>query len=174
MLQNVLLYSQIGFKLIASSCNLSNIILKVKTITTNIYTTSLRVLSFVLGGLSKVFKLVAIGVRVLGIAMMSNPIGLILGGIAIVAGLVIANWDKVKSWFMGFIEWLRPVWEPIYNVIKSVFDKCSGVFITFKDTIMGIISPLIEILNSAWQSTTDFFYSIFGECLIGLMINFHG
>ncbi|HEG2721496.1 TPA: phage tail tape measure protein [Campylobacter jejuni] len=162
LLQNVLLYSQIGFKLIASSCNLANIILKAKTITTNIYTTSLNVLSFVLGGLSKVFKLVAIGVRALGIAMMSNPIGLILGGIAIVAGLVIANWDKVKSWFMGFIEWLRPVWEPIYNVIKSVFDKCSGVFITFKDTIMSIISPLIEILNSAWQSTTDFFYSIFG------------
>lgn len=162
LFQNVLLYSQIGFKLIASSCNLANIVLKAKTITTNIYTTSLNVLSFVLGGLSKVFKLVAIGVRALGIAMMSNPIGLILGGIAIVAGLVIANWDKVKSWFMGFIEWLRPVWEPIYNVIKSVFDKCSGVFITFKDTIMGIISPLIEILNSAWQSTTDFFYSIFG------------
>ncbi|HFP7691586.1 TPA: phage tail tape measure protein [Campylobacter jejuni] len=162
LLKNALIKTKIHLLAFRNSCVLSNIILKAKTITTNIYTTSLNVLSFVLGGLSKVFKLVAIGVRALGIAMMSNPIGLILGGIAIVAGLVIANWDKVKSWFMGFIEWLRPVWEPIYNVIKSVFDKCSGVFITFKDTIMGIISPLIEILNSTWQSTTDFFYSIFG------------
>ncbi|MFY0745410.1 phage tail tape measure protein [Campylobacter sp. LH-2024] len=162
LLKNALIKTKIHLLAFRNSCVLSNIILKAKTITTNIYTTSLRVLSFVLGGLSKVFKLVATGVRALDIAMMSNPIGLILGGIAIVAGLVIANWDKVKSWFMGFIECLRPVWEPIYNVIKSVFDKCSGVFITFKDTIMGIISPLIDILNSAWQSTTDFFYSIFG------------
>ncbi|HEH5417420.1 TPA: hypothetical protein SHC96_001802, partial [Campylobacter coli] len=74
----------------------------------NIYTASLKVLSFVLIGLNKVFKLVAIGIRVLSVAMMSNPIGLILGGIAIVAGLIIANWDRVKSWFMSFIEWLRP------------------------------------------------------------------
>ncbi|MGJ9197209.1 hypothetical protein ACI2E8_09140, partial [Campylobacter coli] len=73
----------------------SNITLKAKTVTTTIYTTSLKALSFVLGGLNKVFK-----------AVVSNPIGLILGGIAIVAGLIIANWDKVKSWFMSFIEWL--------------------------------------------------------------------
>ncbi|MDV6118090.1 phage tail tape measure protein [Campylobacter jejuni] len=104
LLQNILLYSQIAFKLVASSCNLANIALKAKTVTTAIYTTSLKVLSFVLGGLNKVFKLVAIGIRVLSVAMMSNPIGLILGGIAIVAGLIIANWDKVKSWFKSFIE----------------------------------------------------------------------
>ncbi|BEK45947.1 hypothetical protein B11531_07350 [Campylobacter jejuni] len=80
LLQNILLYSQIAFKLVASSCNLANIALKAKTVTTAIYTTSLKVLSFVLGGLNKVFKLVAIGIRVLSVAMMSNPIGLILGG----------------------------------------------------------------------------------------------
>ncbi|EAJ7739054.1 phage tail tape measure protein, partial [Campylobacter jejuni] len=163
LLQNILLYSQIAFKLVASSCNLANIALKAKTVTTAIYTTSLKVLSFVLGGLNKVFKLVAIGIRVLSVAMMSNPIGLILGGIAIVAGLIIANWDKVKSWFKSFIEWLKPVWEPIYNVIKAVFDKCALVFTSFKDIIMSVASPLAEFLNSIWQGVGDFFYSIFGS-----------
>ncbi len=147
----------------ANSCNLANIALKVKTVTTTIYTTSLKALSFVLGGLNKVFKAVAIGIRVLSMAMMSNPIGLILGGIAIVAGLIIANWDKVKSWFKSFIEWLRPVWEPIYNVIKAVFDKCALVFTSFKDIIMSVASPLAEFLNSIWQGVGDFFYSIFGS-----------
>lgn len=163
LLQNILLYSQIAFKLVASSWNLANIALKAKTVTTAIYTTSLKVLSFVLGGLNKVFKLVAIGIRVLSVAMMSNPIGLILGGIAIVAGLIIANWDKVKSWFKSFIEWLKPVWEPIYNVIKAVFDKCALVFTSFKDIIMSVASPLAEFLNSIWQGVGDFFYSIFGS-----------
>ncbi|HHS6952871.1 TPA: phage tail tape measure protein [Campylobacter jejuni] len=163
LLKSALIKTRIHLLAFRNSCILSNITLKAKTVTTTIYTTSLKALSFVLGGLNKVFKAVAIGIRVLSVAMMSNPIGLILGGIAIVAGLIIANWDKVKSWFKSFIEWLKPVWEPIYNVIKAVFDKCALVFTSFKDIIMSVASPLAEFLNSIWQGVGDFFYSIFGS-----------
>ncbi|EGP8725226.1 phage tail tape measure protein [Campylobacter jejuni] len=163
LLKSALIKTRIHLLAFRNSCILSNITLKAKTVTTTIYTTSLKALSFVLGGLNKVFKAVAIGIRVLGMAMMSNPIGLILAGIAIVAGLIIANWDKVKSWFKSFIEWLKPVWEPIYNVIKAVFDKCALVFTSFKDIIMSVASPLAEFLNSIWQGVGDFFYSIFGS-----------
>ncbi|EHH4058201.1 phage tail tape measure protein [Campylobacter jejuni] len=163
LLKGALIKTRIHLLAFRNSCILSNIALKAKTVTTAIYTTSLKALSFVLGGLNKVFKAVAIGIRVLSVAMMSNPIGLILGGIAIVAGLIIANWDKVKSWFKSFIEWLRPVWEPIYNVIKAVFDKCALVFTSFKDIIMSVASPLAEFLNSIWQGVGDFFYGIFGS-----------
>ncbi|ELZ2670892.1 phage tail tape measure protein [Campylobacter jejuni] len=163
LLKSALIKTRIHLLAFRNSCILSNITLKTKTVTTTIYTTSLKALSFVLGGLNKVFKAVANGIRVLSVAMMSNPIGLILGGIAIVAGLIIANWDKVKSWFKSFIEWLKPVWEPIYNVIKAVFDKCALVFTSFKDIIMSVASPLAEFLNSIWQGVGDFFYSIFGS-----------
>lgn len=163
LLKSALIKTRIHLLAFRNSCILSNITLKAKTVTTTIYTTSLKALSFVLSGLNKVFKAVAIGIRVLSVAMMSNPIGLILGGIAIVAGLIIANWDKVKSWFKSFIEWLKPVWEPIYNVIKAVFDKCALVFTSFKDIIMSVASPLAEFLNSIWQGVGDFFYSIFGS-----------
>ncbi|EHR2533675.1 phage tail tape measure protein [Campylobacter jejuni] len=163
LLKSALIKTRIHLLAFRNSCILSNITLKAKTVTTTIYTTSLKALSFVLGGLNKVFKAVAIGIRVLSMAMMSNPIGLILRGIAIVAGLIIANWDKVKSWFKSFIEWLKPVWEPIYNVIKAVFDKCALVFTSFKDIIMSVASPLAEFLNSIWQGVGDFFYSIFGS-----------
>ncbi|EAH8362177.1 phage tail tape measure protein [Campylobacter jejuni] len=163
LLKSALIKTRIHLLAFRNSCILSNITLKAKTVTTTIYTTSLKALSFVLGGLNKVFKAVANGIRVLSVAMISNPIGLILGGIAIVAGLIIANWDKVKSWFKSFIEWLKPVWEPIYNVIKAVFDKCALVFTSFKDIIMSVASPLAEFLNSIWQGVGDFFYSIFGS-----------
>ncbi|HDV7508700.1 TPA: phage tail tape measure protein [Campylobacter jejuni] len=133
LLKNALIQARIYLLAFRNSCILSNIVLKAKTITTNIYTTSLKVLSFVLGGLNKVFKAVAIGARVLSIALLTNPIGLILGGIAIVAGLIIANWDKVKAWFISFIEWLKPIFDPIINIFKGV-----------------------------WQGISDFFYSIFG------------
>ncbi|EOU4164962.1 phage tail tape measure protein [Campylobacter jejuni] len=163
LLKSALIKTRIHLLAFRNSCILSNITLKAKTVTTTIYTTSLKALSFVLGGLNKVFKAVANGIRDLSVAMMSNPIGLILRGIAIVAGLIIANWDKVKSWFKSFIEWLKPVWEPIYNVIKAVFDKCALVFTSFKDIIMSVASPLAEFLNSIWQGVGDFFYSIFGS-----------
>ncbi|EOK5454369.1 phage tail tape measure protein [Campylobacter jejuni] len=153
LLKSALIKTRIHLLAFRNSCILSNITLKAKTVTTTIYTTSLKALSFVLGGLNKVFKAVANGIRVLSV----------VGGIAIVAGLIIANWDKVKSWFKSFIEWLKPVWEPIYNVIKAVFDKCALVFTSFKDIIMSVASPLAEFLNSIWQGVGDFFYSIFGS-----------
>lgn len=162
MFYNLLLYSQMAFKIFTTSCTLANIALKAKTLTTTIYAGTLKALGFVLGGLSKVFKLLAVGIRVLSVAMMSNPIGLILGGIALVAGYVITHWDEVKAWFMSFIEWLRPVWEPIYRVVKGVFEGCAAVFVSFKNMIMPIIAPIVELFNAAWQSIGDFFYNIFG------------
>ncbi|EQA6108762.1 phage tail tape measure protein, partial [Campylobacter coli] len=71
LLKSALIKTRIHLLAFRNSCILSNITLKVKTITTNIYTASLKVLSFVLIGLNKVFKLVAIGIRVLSVAMMS-------------------------------------------------------------------------------------------------------
>ncbi|EDO7476755.1 phage tail tape measure protein [Campylobacter jejuni] len=149
LLKSALIKTRIHLLAFRNSCILTSIATKAGAVANAIYTNS--------------FKAVANGIRVLSVAMMSNPIGFILGGIAIVAGLIIANWDKVKSWFKSFIEWLRPVWEPIYNVIKAVFDKCALVFTSFKDIIMSVASPLAEFLNSIWQGVGDFFYGIFGS-----------
>ncbi|EAI3018252.1 phage tail tape measure protein, partial [Campylobacter jejuni] len=166
LLKSALIKTRIHLLAFRNSCILSNITLKAKTVTTTIYTTSLKALSFVLGGLNKVFKAVAIGIRVLGMAMMSNPIGLILGGIAIVAGLIIANWDRVKSWFKSFIEWLRPVWEPIYNAIKAVFNKCSGVIGYFKNNALNIIFPFVGILKFIWKPIYEVFKWVFDKCAL--------
>ncbi|EOL9657695.1 phage tail tape measure protein [Campylobacter coli] len=166
LLKSALIKTRIHLLAFRNSCILSNITLKAKTVTTTIYTTSLNALSFVLGGLNKVFKAVANGIRVLSVAMMSNPIGLILGGIAIVAGLIIANWDRVKTWFMSFIEWLRPVWEPIYNAIKAVFNKCSGVIGYFKNNALNIIFPFVGILKFIWKPIYEVFKWVFDKCAL--------
>ncbi|EHO8393906.1 phage tail tape measure protein, partial [Campylobacter jejuni] len=73
LLKSALIKTRIHLLAFRNSCILSNITLKAKTVTTTIYTTSLKALSFVLGGLNKVFKAVANGIRVLSVAMMSNP-----------------------------------------------------------------------------------------------------
>lgn len=112
---------------------LSNIRTKTATLLTATYATSLKAMSFVVGGVTKVFRVLAIGIRTVSVAMMSNPLGLILGGIAIVAGLIIANWDKVKAWFISFVEWLKPYFAPIGEFFKNVF----GGVVEFWKNIFG-------------------------------------
>ncbi|MCX2683815.1 phage tail tape measure protein [Campylobacter sp. MIT 21-1685] len=163
LFKSALINARIHLLAFRNSCILSNIALKAKTITTAIYTTSLKALSFVLVGLNKIFKLVTIGIKVLSVALISNPIGLILGSIALVAGLIITNWNKVKAWFMSFINWFRSAWESVYESFKLAFEKCGSIFIGFKNTIVSVVSPLAEFLNSIWQGIGIFFYNIFGS-----------
>lgn len=164
LLKGALIKTRIHLLAFRNSCILSSIATKAGAVANAIYNTSSKILMLTLGKLGKVFKLVAIGARVLSVAIMSNPIGFILGSIAIVAGLIIANWDKVKSWFKSFIEWLRPVWEPIYNVIKAVFDKCSGVIGYFKNNTLNIIFPFVGILKFIWKPVYEAFKWVFDKC----------
>ncbi|MDA0782435.1 MAG: phage tail tape measure protein [Proteobacteria bacterium] len=68
---------------------------------------------------SRAIPLVIGGLRALTIAFLTNPIGLIIGGISIAAGLLIANWGKVKGFFGG-------LWEPIQSVWQTFADWVGG------------------------------------------------
>jgi hypothetical protein len=60
--------------------------------------------------------------------MMSNPVGAIVGGIAIAATLVITNWESVKSFFMTIWEPIKPVWEAFGNWLNSFWEKIKKPF----------------------------------------------
>jgi TP901 family phage tail tape measure protein len=68
------------------------------------------------------------GLRALTVALMTNPIGLVIGGLAIAAGLIIANWDKVKSFFATIWEPVKPVWEAFANWIGNFWKIISTPF----------------------------------------------
>ena len=71
---------------------------------------------------SKVFPAVITGFRALTVALMTNPIGLIVGGLALAAGLVISKWDTVKSFFMNLWEPIKPIWESFMGFISKFWD----------------------------------------------------
>lgn len=66
----------------------------------------------------------------LKVAVMTNPIGFVVGGLAIAAGLVITNWSSVKSFFLSIWEPIRPYWE------------------SFRDWALKFMSPLTELFQS--------------------------
>ncbi len=45
--------------------------------------------------------------KALTLAMIANPIGAVIAGIAIGAALIVAHWDTVKTWFSKFFEFLK-------------------------------------------------------------------
>ncbi|MCR6593637.1 phage tail tape measure protein [Campylobacter insulaenigrae] len=145
--KNALMMARIHLLAFANSCNISKISLIGKAISLKlvrirlmtsviaaiIYKKAVIGLNLVLVNLSKAFMYVARYIKILTLTMLTSPLGIALAAIGIIAGVIIASWDRVKIWFASFIEWLKPIFNPIVN-----------------------------IFNSIWQGISDFFYGIFG------------
>ncbi|CUU82927.1 TP901 family tail tape measure protein [Campylobacter hyointestinalis] len=125
------------------------------------YNVALNTLKFTAGAVSKAFKFLAIGIRAISAAMMANPLSLILGSIAVVAGIIITNWDKVKAWFIAFIEWLRPVWEPIIGGIKQIWREVGSFFGFIFDGWKAIFSGVAKFIAAVFQEPVEWIKGLF-------------
>ena len=77
---------------------------------------------------------VTTAIRVMGLAMISNPIGLIIAGIALAATLLIKNWTPVgeffKNIFSGIIGWTQKAFAWVSKLIaplKTVADTATNL-----------------------------------------------
>ena len=77
---------------------------------------------------------VTTAIRVMGLAMISNPIGLIIAGIALAATLLITNWTPVgeffKNIFSGIIGWVQSAFAWVSKLIaplKTVTDTATNL-----------------------------------------------
>ncbi len=108
-----------------------------------------------------VFPAVVTGLRAITLAIMSNPIGLLVAGLVTGAALVITNWQKVKDFFSSFWGYIKSIIKPIEeafswmgNTVSSIFGKISEnsplkEFEKRKTEIKAVHSPLkSNILNS--------------------------
>jgi len=68
------------------------------------------------------------GIRAVGLALATTPIGLAVTALSIAAGLVIANWDKVRGFFLKIWEPIRPYWEKFADWVARIWDKISAPF----------------------------------------------
>ncbi|ENU0862202.1 TPA: phage tail tape measure protein [Citrobacter amalonaticus] len=60
--------------------------------------------------------------KVMSFVASASPIGLIVRGIALAAGLLIANWDVIGPYFKKLWETVGPYFETAWKLIKTVFD----------------------------------------------------
>ncbi|MCR9267472.1 MAG: hypothetical protein NXI03_07860, partial [Alphaproteobacteria bacterium] len=109
----------------------------------------------VLGGSLLTGIRAAIGaMRALTVAMMTNPVGLIIGGIALAAGLIITYWEPISTFFSGlwtgvtgafdgFTTWLSGWWGRLQTDTGGAIMELLGVFWNF--TPMGIIQNGLQM-----------------------------
>lgn len=55
----------------------------------------------------------AVGIRALGAALVANPIGLALTGLALTGGFIYRNWSGLKAMWAGFKEGFVSALEPV-------------------------------------------------------------
>ncbi|MBF0169055.1 MAG: phage tail tape measure protein [Alphaproteobacteria bacterium] len=69
---------------------------------------------------STVFPALIAGIRAVSIAMMANPLGFIIGLVALLAAgayYVITNWETVKAFFIGMWEGVQASFQSAWDVI---------------------------------------------------------
>jgi TP901 family phage tail tape measure protein len=84
-----------------------------------IMATGLKVLRIVLSGLGTALGFVSRAILFMGRAMLLNPIGLIITGIAVAAYLIYKYWDPIKNFFKG-------VWDKVTAFFSSGIGNISA------------------------------------------------
>lgn len=84
-------------------------------------------------------------IRSVGAAFVSNPIGLIITGIAVGAALIIRYWKPISAFF-------KRIFEPVVQVFKNVWDWITNIWEKAKDIFSGIKDWVKESwIGKAWN-----------------------
>ncbi|WP_458695333.1 phage tail tape measure protein [Wolbachia endosymbiont of Rhagoletis cerasi] len=89
--------------------------------------------------LSSVIPVIVTGLRAITLAVISNPIGLLIAGLVTGATLIITNWQKVKSFFSSIWEYIKSIIKPIGEMFSWMGNTVGSIFGKFAEN-----SPLKE------------------------------
>ncbi|WP_264686609.1 phage tail tape measure protein [Wolbachia endosymbiont (group B) of Rhopobota naevana] len=91
------------------------------------------VITLVKIGLSAVFPAIIAGFKALTIALMSNPMGLVIGGFAVAATLIITKWQAVKNFFVTIWESVKIVWKSFSDWVGKFWNNITQPFKTINN-----------------------------------------
>lgn len=102
---------------------------------------------------------------VMSIVLKTNPIMLIAMGIAVAAGLIVANWTPISAFFTGMWEGVKNIgasamatlrsvldWRPL-AALAALWEPVTGFFSAIWDKVMAVTAPVIDFFKSvfAWS-----------------------
>lgn len=94
---------------------------------------------------------VAWGIKIMSGVMTMSPVGMLIRGIALAAGFLIANWETVGPWF-------KALWDSVKAPAMAVWDWYKNVFLNW--TPLGLIiknwEPIVAWFKDLWDRVSKF------------------
>lgn len=86
---------------------------------------------------------VVTAIRAVGVALMTNPVGAIIGGIAMAGFMIYRHWDGVKAFMVGTFQGMRGGLEPLVQTFREFWDSLAPV--------RDMFGSLGGVLKTAWE-----------------------
>lgn len=99
--------------------------------------------------LSGAFRLVTTAFSILRVAFMANPWGLLITAVIALVGIIIANWDTIKTYLLGAWEWLKSTATTVFGAISSFI---TGTWATITASTTAAWESVKASLSAVWQS----------------------
>lgn len=87
----------------------------------------------------------------LSVAILANPVGLVVAAIAAAALLIITNWDKVKGFFLNLWDDIKAKWQAFSDWVKRIWESPKQAWNDFLSWIDGFLNKL----SSPWKTLTE-------------------
>lgn len=105
----------------------------------------------------------SLAMRVMSTVASASPIGLIVRGIALAAGMIIANWDVIGPFFKKMWDTIGPYFETGWSIMKKVFEwtaigqviKNWGPIVKWFEDMWAKLKPIIEWFTDGSSETIN-------------------
>jgi len=146
---------------------------RIKIVAVNVAQKAMAIGSAIYSGAMKIMS-IATGVATtsvgaLGVALLTNPITWIVGGIALSALLIWKYWEPISSFFKGIWDGIMVGLSPLIGSIKSAFfsllDSAMPVINWLGKTLAPVakfFSPVIDAIKSVWNWFTELLTPVTG------------
>lgn len=117
-------------------------------------------LPLISGAVTKIPTLIGGALKaVVGLIAAHPVIAAIVAALAIIIGLIVANWDTVKGWLIKAKDWIvekvgqvveffQSVPGKVADVGKSIYDALSGWFSSIADFASGVVDDIVGFFKS--------------------------
>lgn len=89
----------------------------------------------------------------LRLVMMTNPFGLILTAVVIVAAVIIKNWDSIKAFLSATWNWIKKTADTIWTAVKTLFMQRLQ---QIRDTFNTVWNAIKTVITVVWNAIKTF------------------
>ena len=108
---------------------------------------------------------------VMSMVLKTNPIMLIAMGIAVAAGLIVANWTPISAFFTGMWEGIKNVGARAMATLRSVLDwRPMAALAALWEPLGGFFAGVWDNVKAVTAPLTDFLRSVFSWSPAGMII----